>query len=120
MIPAIVTLVVGLAIVMISFFIGDGKKEDETDGTLAESREKIEKQLEDIVTVLREESLHYASPPHRITTIITGLLRKKQRKTKNLLFFHRKLTPAKGGSDGKPLRRTAERNAGMRAGICCL
>ena len=40
-IAAIVTLVVGLAIVVISFFIGDGKKENETDGTLADSRENI-------------------------------------------------------------------------------
>ena len=55
MIPAIVTLVVGLAIVMISFFIGDGKKEDETDGTLAESREKIEKQLEEYCDLLVEK-----------------------------------------------------------------
>ena len=37
-IAAIVTLVVGLAIVVISFFIGDGKKENETDGTLAAGR----------------------------------------------------------------------------------
>ncbi len=55
MIPAIVTLVVGLAIVIISFFIGDGKKEDETDGTLAESREKIEKQLDEYCDLLVEK-----------------------------------------------------------------
>ena len=46
MIPAIVTLVIGLAIVIVSFFLSDGKKEDETEGALADSREKLEKQLD--------------------------------------------------------------------------
>lgn len=54
-IAAIVTLVVGLAIVVISFFIGDGKKESETDGTLADSREKLEKQLDEYCDLLVEK-----------------------------------------------------------------
>lgn len=54
-IAAIVTLVVGLAIVVISFFIGDGKKENETDGTLADSREKLEKQLDEYCDLLVEK-----------------------------------------------------------------
>ncbi len=54
-IAAIVTLVVGLAIVVISFFIGDGKKENETDGTIADSREKLEKQLDEYCDLLVEK-----------------------------------------------------------------
>jgi len=54
-IAAIVTLVVGIAIVVISFFIGDGKKENETDGTLADSREKLEKQLDEYCDLLVEK-----------------------------------------------------------------
>ena len=55
MIPAIVTLVIGLAIVIISFFLSDGKKEDETEGTLADSREKLEKQLDEYCDLLVEK-----------------------------------------------------------------
>lgn len=55
MIPAIVTLVIGLAIVIVSFFLSDGKKEDETEGALADSREKLEKQLDEYCDLLVEK-----------------------------------------------------------------
>ena len=55
MIPAIVTLVIGLAIVIASFFLSDGKKEDETEGALADSREKLEKQLDEYCDLLVEK-----------------------------------------------------------------
>lgn len=55
MIPGIVTLVVGVVIVIISFFLGDGKKEDTSENLLAENREKLEKQLDEYCDLLVEK-----------------------------------------------------------------
>lgn len=55
MIPAIVTLIVGVAIVIISFFLTDGKKEDTEGSVLTESKENLEKQLDQYCNSLVEQ-----------------------------------------------------------------
>ena len=45
MIPAIVTLIVGVAIVIVSFFFTDGPKENTENSVMDESREILEKTL---------------------------------------------------------------------------
>ena len=55
MIPAIVTLIVGVAIVIISFFLTDRKKEDTEGSVLTESKENLEKQLDQYCNSLVEQ-----------------------------------------------------------------
>ena len=47
MIPAIVTLIVGVAIVIVSFFLTDSPKENTENPLMDESRENLEKKLDD-------------------------------------------------------------------------
>ena len=49
MIPAIVTLIVGVAIVIVSFFLTDGPKENTENSVMDESRENLEKKLDELV-----------------------------------------------------------------------
>ena len=49
MIPAIVTLIVGVAIVIVSFFLTDGQKENTENSVMDESRENLEKKLDELV-----------------------------------------------------------------------
>ena len=49
MIPAIVTLIVGVAIVIVSFFFTDGPKENTENSVMDESRENLEKKLDELV-----------------------------------------------------------------------
>ena len=49
MIPAIVTLIVGVAIVIVSFFLTDSPKENTENSVMDESRENLEKKLDELV-----------------------------------------------------------------------
>ena len=49
MIPAIVTLIVGVAIVIVSFFFTDGPKENTENSVMDDSRENLEKKLDELV-----------------------------------------------------------------------
>lgn len=52
MIPAIVTLIVGVAIVIVSFFLTDGPKENTENSVMDESRRIWRRSLMSIVTAL--------------------------------------------------------------------
>ena len=55
MIPAIVTLIVGVAIVIVSFFLTDGPKENTENSVMDESRENLEKKLDEYCDSLVEK-----------------------------------------------------------------
>ena len=55
MIPAIVTLIVGVAIVIVSFFLTDGPKENTENSVMDESRENLEKKLDEYCNSLVEK-----------------------------------------------------------------
>lgn len=52
MIPAMITLVVGLAIVIVSFFLTDGRKDNTEEELLEGGRSRIEKELDEFCSAL--------------------------------------------------------------------